>query len=445
VFWSACGADSGAPEHSTSASSAGHKSVKTKDAGVAAAYLGLEQPSDGFQLRSIGTDIAAGADTEYCEVAQLPGSPSDTYYAKSFELGNGAHSHHLIVTAATLGGAAEAKLMTLGVGNRIECLGAELKFGDAGFEGVGGSQQPYTQIMLPEGVGREYHGGQLIVFDYHYLNTGAAPVPARSAINFHLTDRSEIQHLARGFSFRNFTIDIPAGGSASFMGECHFTADVRVGGLTRHTHRWGTDYSVWYSGGTRDGEQIWTSNDWEHEVDYMFPDPVLVNAGEGFRFRCSYSNDGDSKLRFGTSASDEMCILFGTLWEARDGEQLGPQSCSISWVDGAGIGHSAYEAGGVPKPSAQQTAACVSAGGASISACQQCRCDSCAAPAINCATDSECSPVLKCYTGCAGDADCLNGCQTLLDQHSSAAGLLVQMTQCFDSKCKSTCQPAPAP
>jgi hypothetical protein len=281
------------------------------------------------------------------------------------------------------------------------------------------------------------------VFDYHYLNTTADPLPARSAINFHLTDVSNIQHLAKGFGFRNFTIDIPAGQRGSFTGECHFSADVRVGSVTRHTHRWGTDYSVWYAGGAHDGEEIWTSTDWQHDVDHRFAEPILMSAGEGFRFRCSYMNDRDSALRFGTSASDEMCILFGIVWEAHDGEQLGPQSCSISWIDADGIGHSAYEAGGVPKPSAQQTSLCVASAGSSINACGQCRCDSCAAPAIGCATDAECSPILKCYTGCAGDADCLSGCQALLDQHSSAVGLLIQMTQCFDSQCKSTCQPSP--
>jgi len=394
-------------------------------------YLGLAPPKDGFQIRSVGADIPVGADVEYCEVGRLPGKSTDTYYVKSFEFGNGVNSHHLIVSAATPGGPIEPKLQALGIGNRIECLSAQTAFGEVGFESVGGSQQPYASIEYPPGVGREYHGGQYVVFDYHYLNTTQETVKARSAVNFHLADAAAIEHIARGFAFTNLTIDTPAGQNGTFTAECHFDADLVLSGLARHTHRWGTDYSVWFAGGPHDGESIWTSRSWEHDVEYEFPEPLLMKAGEGLKFQCSYQNTTSRALRFGTSATDEMCILFGLVWEANAGQTLPSQDCDVNWVDAGGTGHPADEAGGFPMPSASEASICISGRTDTIDECAQCQCDACATPIIKCATDADCQTVLTCLGGCTGDA-CAQSC---IDPHSSALGLLAQMRGCIEYRC----------
>ena len=84
--------------------------------------------------------------------------------------------------------------------------------------------------------------------------------------------------------------------------------------LTRHTHQWGTDFPVKYKGGPKDGELIFTSPDYEN-ADYNFEEPALIRAGEGFEWTCNYQNTTDSVLRFGIKATDEMCILFGQIYD----------------------------------------------------------------------------------------------------------------------------------
>src|SRR5205814_2125335 len=123
-------------------------------------------------------------------------------------------------------------------------------------------------------------------------------------------------HIAEVIGFNDFTIDTPPHKTASFTGECHYTQDVNVASITRHTHRWGTDYSVWFSGGARDGEHIWTSHNFEEDTNHPFDAPLLMKAGEGFRFECNYDNPESHDLRFGPNATDEMCILFSIAWEA---------------------------------------------------------------------------------------------------------------------------------
>jgi hypothetical protein len=401
-------------------------------------FASLPLPQRGFQVRDVGTMVEPGQDVEYCEVAQLPGTPDDTYYVRTLELANLPNSHHLIVSAAPPGSSAEQRAQAMGVGQRAECISAEQIVGQ-GLSGVGGIQSQYAKTELPEGVGKIFHGGQYLVFDYHYLNTRDVAVQAQSAVNFHLEDAGSIRHPASGFGFRNYAIATPAQSTGSFTGECRFKSDLMVSEVTRHTHRWGTDFTVWWAGGAHDGEQIWTSHDWEQDITHAFDAPQRLRAGEGFRFRCDYQNSTDHVLRFGTQASDEMCILFGTAWEAEEGQNLGPLDCDIVWIDAAGVGHEAKAAGGFPAPSAQQQQACLGGSDAS-SACARCRCEACASPVIQCVTDSDCSPISQCFRDCPSGSDCFRMCQDALDGHSSGLGPFVQMSRCFSAQCSDACK-----
>jgi hypothetical protein len=202
-----------------------------------------------------------------------------------------------------------------------------------------------------------------MVYDYHYFNPSDAPVRAETAVNVHTTDGGAIQHIATAFSYFNFTIDVPPNSTGSFTSECHFKDDLTVASLLRHTHQQGRDFSVWYSGGANDGEHVWTSHDWKEETQFAFPSPILMKAGEGFRFECVMQNQSPNELRYGIRATDEMCILAGWVWPAGDAKELPPPNCMITWTDtwtdGAGVGHPADEDGGFPAASAQNARICL--------------------------------------------------------------------------------------
>ncbi|HEY6562654.1 MAG TPA: hypothetical protein VI072_35545 [Polyangiaceae bacterium] len=403
-------------------------------------YLGLEAPTRGFQIKNLGATVRAGDDIEYCEVAELPGTPGETLYVKSIELGNAAFSHHLILTAALPNTAADANLRKAKIGERVECVSADSAYGQ-GMIGIHGIQQRYGRLDFPEGVGRVFQGGQRIVFDYHYLNTSEADVEAKSALNLHLADASEVEQIADTFAFYNFTIDIPPGATGSFTGECQFKRDVLLASITRHTHRWGTDFRVWYSGGTRDGAPLWSSQDWEHEVDYEFSEPQLMKTGEGLRFQCDYNNTESHRLRYGTQARDEMCNLFGLAWDAGGDRTMPYQGCSITWLDEQGVGQSASAKGGFPKPTPEMASLCIdgaAAQGRTVNECLECQCNSCADILIKCSGDADCKAILDCVTesDCGSQSECGGRCQNVLDQHSSAIGLMQQVSACVSSRCQ---------
>jgi hypothetical protein len=402
-------------------------------------YLGLEMPKEGegFQVRSLGMPIPAGEDLEYCEVAEFPGEEGDVFWASSIEFANGKNSHHLIIDVAKKGGAAEAVLADHEIGDRVPCISSQSQFGD-GFEFVGGSQSPYSLFEHPKGVGRKFYGKQRFIFDYHYYNTTDDTVQAQSALNVHLAKEEDVEHIAQIFNFSNMTIDTPPGGKTSFTGECKVTEDIKLMSLTRHTHRWGTGYEVWFAGGPQDGEQIFSSPDFEHDLYHSFESPIDVKTGEGFRFRCDFVNTENHALRFGPNATDEMCILFG-LWWSETSNSPPSQDCTMTQIGEDGVARTGKE-GGFPKPTEEQVTACKerseSSQLASSAECAACTCDSCAAVIDKCQKDEHCGPILECFSsaGCTG-RECLGPCQEVINEHSPGTGPLIQVGECVTSSC----------
>jgi len=402
-------------------------------------YLGLTtpDPGDGFQIRNLGMPIPAGEDLEFCEVAEFPGDADRVYWVSSLELGNGDSSHHLIISAAIDGSPAAEELSKREIGERVPCLNAVSAFGD-GFESLGLSQKPYRVYQYPPGVGRKFRGKQRFVFDYHYFNTTDGPIDARSAVNFHLTTEADVKHVARPLQFSNVTIDTPPGQSASFLGECRASADLKLFELTRHTHRWGKDFEVWFAGGARDGEQVFLSPGYDEAVDHEFAPPIDVAAGEGFRIRCDYENTTTHPLRYGPNATDEMCSLHGLWWSDAEGAPS-VQFCAMTRIGADGVARAGND-GEFPKPTPEDVSACLEAASSTdvtrTSECTQCSCEHCAVVLERCARDIDCLSILDCVnkTGCTGN-DCSTECKDAINAHSPGAGPLIQVAGCVSALC----------
>ncbi len=302
-------------------------------------------PAGAVQVRAIGTSVPAGADLEWCEVAEFPGTSGQAYYVNRIDLAKSAFSHHLFVNTVAPGSAADRAATELGIGNRVPCVTASQSFGE-GTVLVAGAAKPRQTIPYPDGIAQRYIGGQKLILDYHYFNTSTEQVDAAVAVNFHLVPESGIRKLAHGFSAMNLTIQIPPLGKAAFTAECRFSQELLVGGIVRHTHRWGTDYTVWRVDRAGAASELWTSDDWQEKIEKRFSEPLLFHAGEGFRYRCEFENTEDRTLRFGTKATDEMCNLFGAWWVVNEGDAETPQECLILSIDADGIGRASAGVGG---------------------------------------------------------------------------------------------------
>jgi hypothetical protein len=284
--------------------------------------LSLEKPERGVQVATVGREIQPGEDEEWCEIVELPGDDDDEYFVAKTEVAMTPYSHHLIISIAPAG---SDSLVDLPLHEPMRCAGAHELGAD--LTNLAGSAKPYTESVMPDGIGFTLRGGQRLVFNYHAFNTSEDPIRSQHRLNLHFVD--SIEKPARNFGFYNQYIQIPAGEERAFADECQFKDDVLVWALTRHTHRRGKNFRVWWSGGERDGELIWTSRDWEQDIHYRFDEPIVIPAGVGFRWECEFENPTDETLVFGPLATDEMCILFGLFAAVGEDSDVGPQSCIL--------------------------------------------------------------------------------------------------------------------
>jgi hypothetical protein len=283
-----------------------------------------------------GTAIDPGSDIEWCEVQQFPGTAGQAYYVNAIDFWKAPFSHHMFLSAVKRGSAAETAASALGVGNKTQCVNASGAFGD-GTVTIGGAAKSEQSVHYPPGVGLVFYGGQKLLFDYHYYNTSESTVKAQAGANFHLVSEADVKKVAHIFGVMNIGIEIPPEGTAGFQTECRFNHDVMVGGVLRHTHRWGTTFKVWTVDTQDQPELLWTSDDWQNDIEFQFSEPHLMKAGEAFRYECDYRNTEARTLRFGTKATDEMCNLFGAWWVVNEGDDPGPQNCVIDKTDPDGI------------------------------------------------------------------------------------------------------------
>jgi hypothetical protein len=284
--------------------------------------LSLEEPERGLQLATVGREIAPGQDEEWCEVVELAGDRDDVYFVARTEVEMTAYSHHLIISVAEAGSKALAEYP---LHEPMRCAGAHELGAD--LTNLAASGKAYTEAVMPEGIGFMLRGGQRLVFNYHAFNSSEEPIRSQHMLNLHFGD--DIEKPARTFGFYNQYFEVAPGEARAFADECHFKDDVLVWALTRHTHRLGKDFRVWWSGGARDGELIWTSRDWEQDISYRFDEPIVIPEGVGFRWECEFENPTEEPVVFGPQATDEMCILFGLFAAVGDDSEVGPQSCIL--------------------------------------------------------------------------------------------------------------------
>ena len=75
------------------------------------------------------------------------------------------------------------------------------------------------------------------------------------------------------------------------------------------------EFSVIIKGGTRDGELVYWTDDWQHPPIMSYDPPIKLNSGEGLQIITTYDNPLNEAVTFGFRSTDEMMILFGWYYE----------------------------------------------------------------------------------------------------------------------------------
>jgi hypothetical protein len=184
------------------------------------------------------------------------------------------------------------------------------------------AQQRDTRVTLPSGVAYRLEAHQRIFLQLHYINQSAAAEDIQGAVELKLASSSagkpiEAQSLFTGA----FSINLPphaAGTASSFevpgRSAATGTTTRHVFALTSHTHRLGVRATIERvpSADAPASTPIHESLNWSEPPLTLFDPPLDFSSSgsEGLRLICTYMNDTDHAVMFGTAFDDEMCFMW---------------------------------------------------------------------------------------------------------------------------------------
>lgn len=179
---------------------------------------------------------------------------------------------------------------------------------------VVGTQIPQLKYAFPEGVALMVPANHGFDLNSHYANRTDGPIQGEVYANVYTIDESEVDKVAEILNLSNDNFVLPAGEVTTLRKTFTFQETRHIFQLWSHAHEHNTEFKVFISGGERNDELVYFSNDWEHPPILQLDPPLQLNAGVELRLEATYNNTEDRDLTFGLRSTDEMMILFGAFY-----------------------------------------------------------------------------------------------------------------------------------
>ena len=180
---------------------------------------------------------------------------------------------------------------------------------------LAGTQAQQQEYTFPEGVALLIPAGTSLDLNSHYVNKTDAVMKGEARINFYTVDKSKVQRVVQSLDLGNSNLPIPANNRVTLTKSFTFDKPRKVLTLFSHTHKLGEKFVIKINGGSRNGEVVYTSTNWEHPDMVTFKTPIDLQKGEGLTSEITYNNMTSKAVRFGLTSEDEMGIIFGYYYE----------------------------------------------------------------------------------------------------------------------------------
>lgn len=263
----------------------------------------LEPPKEGFgfQLAMEGV-VEPFSEAWLCSVYPLPTTKMESVNWTEFIQNPG--THHLTLSATSLTG------NPIPHGN-YDCatLYAEMLTEQVMFFGNQGAGD--GEMHLPDGIAATFPTGLDILHEIHYVNPTPDPVQLYSYVNAYTIPDAEVEERIWGGQARDEHINIPANSEHTEWTRCVMNEDVEMHFLASHSHEKGTLFEIArYDGETgTTGDVFYSNDDWHDPLITQYEPPLVVPAGSGFEYSCTWKNETDEPIEYGLTAADEMCNL----------------------------------------------------------------------------------------------------------------------------------------
>lgn len=197
---------------------------------------------------------------------------------------------------------------------------------------IAATQNPTLDWQLPPGVGINFGPRQPLLIQTHFVNTQALAVKgrARAKMYLHTMDPGSVKEFGGALFGQDRTVEVPPGRSVAY-GRCAMTGTgdqarpMTIMALTGHYHFRGVEFDLYRTRADGSlGELVYHHQGYDDPTFQQYPpdNPLVLQAGEGLEWRCTYQNDTDETFKFGpNTAMNEHCNFFGFYYPSHEPQE----------------------------------------------------------------------------------------------------------------------------
>ncbi|MFY0599668.1 MAG: hypothetical protein JXR03_08345 [Cyclobacteriaceae bacterium] len=278
-------------------------------------FTALTPPEKGLQFHIEPFEVQPNSEREFFIYQEL--NNEEPIYIKSVEISMRPGSHHFIFynfveSLDEFLYPPSGKIRDIYTSNGS--INLPVLFHTQFHQFVSGTQWPRMNYSFPEGVALEIPANSGFDMNSHYANRTNEVMIGEVYGNLHTVDRDQVENVAKILNLNYDEFRLPAGRVTTITKSYTFNHPRNIFQLWSHAHEHMTEFNVYIEGGSRHGELIYVSYDWEHPPILQLDPPLALEAGEGLRLETTYDNWEDRELKFGLRSTDEMMILFGAYY-----------------------------------------------------------------------------------------------------------------------------------
>ena len=193
---------------------------------------------------------------------------------------------------------------------------------------VFGTQWPYWDYSLPEGVAFKFDSEYGFDLNPHYFNYTNDIIQGEVYFNVHAILPSEVEHQAGILQLGDNDINLPPHQTTTLtevfssndilnginIDPPSGTSNLNIFQLFSHAHQLMTRFDILIVHPNGDEELIYTALDYQHPPILEFDPPLVLSQNQSLKSRVTYNNNTDNFVNFGLLSTDEMKIIFGLVY-----------------------------------------------------------------------------------------------------------------------------------
>lgn len=269
----------------------------------------------GFQLSTALFDVNPNFEREIF-IRRAIGN-TDVVYVNRYEIKMRANSHHFVAYSYRDTTNLPPMNVVRDLRNPDNSLNPLTLLSMSNHVYVAGTQEPYLNYVFPAGTAMVVPANLTLDLNSHYVNRTTGVIPGEAYLNLYTVPAANVVNVVKPLDLGNQNLTIPANSRVTITKSFTFDQPRKILTLTSHCHKTGEKFVIRIKGGSRNGEIVYTSTDWEHPDIITYTTPITLQKGEGLTSEITYNNTTNKTINFGLTSEDEMGIIFGYYYDVK--------------------------------------------------------------------------------------------------------------------------------